>query len=368
MKRTIAIKLSISDLQREALHELQELFEAACNQVSSVAFVEKERNRVRLHHMCYRSLRQSLPKLGSQMCCNAVAKTAAALQAQKHPKQLLFKKGCSVHFDKRTYSLKKQTLSLFTPRGRIRVPLEISEFHKPFLDFGTPKEAELFCKGNRWFFHLVLDLPDVLPVDNGKAMGVDLGENVLAATSTGKLFGGGALRAKRDQFLALRQRLQSNGSQSAKQRLREISGKEKRNVKHVNHCIAKKIVQEAKEAGCSTIVLEDLKNIWERIKAGRKLRSRLHRWSFDQLRQFIEYKAAASGIQIRHVCPAYTSQTCSSCLSLGTRLKHRFSCSNCGSLKHSDLNASQIILRLGVSADAPTGTVNCRYVAAPSGQ
>ncbi len=126
---------------------------------------------------------------------------------------------------------------MFTPKGRVQISLEISAFHQAFVDVGVPKEAELVRRGNRWFFHLVLDLPDVLPIETGKAMGVDLGENVLAATSTGKLFGGGALRAQRDQFLGMRRRLQSKGSQSAKQRLRQISGREKRNVKHVNHCI-----------------------------------------------------------------------------------------------------------------------------------
>ena len=211
-----------------------------------------------------------MPKLGAQMCCNAIAKTAASLKALKSPKQVLFKKGCSVHFDKRTYSLKQDVLSLFTLRGRIRIPLEICAFHKGFLDVGIQKEAELVRTGKRWFFHLVLDLPDALPMEKGKAMGVDLGENVLAATSTGKLFGGGTLRARRDRFLGMRGRLQSNGSQSAKQRLRQISGREKRNVRHVNHCISKQIVLEAQRNGCSTIVMEDLKNIRERIKAGKK--------------------------------------------------------------------------------------------------
>lgn len=368
MKRTIAIKLDLSESQKQALAELQEMFAAACNEAAQVASVEKERNRVRLHHLCYRSLRHSFPKLGSQMCCNAIAKTSAALKALKRPRQVLFKHGCSVHFDKRTYSFKKTVLSLFTLQGRIRIPLEISPFHKSYLDFGTPKEAELVQKKGNWFFHLVLDLPDVDLKEPAMAMGVDIGENVLAATSTGKLFGGGVLKAHRDQFLATRGRLQSNGSQAAKKRLRQISGKERRHVKHVNHCVAKQLVQEAHKNGCSTIIMEDLKHIRERIKAGKKMRSRLHRWSFDQLSQFVEYKAAAQGIQVVYVCPAYSSQTCSSCGALGHRVKHRFSCSHCGSLQHSDLNASRNILRLGISADMPTGDVNRRYIAALSGR
>jgi IS605 OrfB family transposase len=364
VKRTIAFKLNTSQSQANALCDLQAMFQAACNEAARAASETKERNRIRLHHACYRFLRKSFPKLGSQMCCNAIAKTSAALKALKKPREILFKHNCSVHFDKRTYSLKNDVLSLFTLQGRVRIALKISPFHRGFLDFGVIKEAELVCKKGTWFFHLVLDFPDVDLIEPGEAMGVDIGENVLAATSTGKLFGGGVLKAHRDQFLATRQRLQSNGSQAAKQRLRKISGKEKRFVRHINHCVAKEIVQEARKNGCSTIVMEDLKYIRERIKAGKKMRSRLHRWSFHQLRQFVEYKALGQGLQVVYIRPEYTSQTCSSCHCQGNRWKHRFSCPTCGSLQHSDLNASRNILRLGISADMSTGDVNRRHIAA----
>jgi len=257
---------------------------------------------------------------------------------------------------------------LFTLQGRIRIKLEICPFHQNFLDQGMAKGAELVRRGKRCFFHLVLDLPDTPPVAFAKAIGVDFGENVLAATSTGKLFGGGGLRAERDQFLAHRQRLQRKGSQAAIGRLRKISGRENRHVRHVNHCVAKEIVREAKKSDCSTIILENLTNIRKRIKGRKRERSRLHRWAFDQLRIFVEYKAKAQGIDVLYVNPAYTSKTCSSCLALGHRLKHRFFCPNCGNLQHSDLNASRTILRFGLSIDKPTGDVNRRYIAALNGR
>ncbi|NGX37261.1 MAG: hypothetical protein K1000chlam2_00415, partial [Chlamydiae bacterium] len=144
----------------------------------------------------------------------------------------------------------------------------------------------------------------------------------------------------------------------------QISGRERRHVKHVNHCVAKTIVQEALDHGCSEIILEDLKNICKRIKASKKIRSRLHRWPFNELREFVEYKAKAMGIHITIVNPAYTSKTCSNCLHLGERHKHQFFCQNCGSLQHSDFNASRNLLRLGLSADRSTGVVNHRHVAA----
>jgi IS605 OrfB family transposase len=363
VKRTIAIKLTFSEIEQQAFGRLEAQFSAACNYVGQIAFQAKERNRVKLHHLAYYAVREKFPELGAQMACNAIAKTAQALRALKEPKELLFKKGCSIHFDKRTYSLKGQSLSLFTLEKRLRLQLDFSSFHQSFLEQGNPREAELVRKGKRWFFHLVLDLPDPPVVPSDRKIGVDFGENVLAALSTGKLLGGGSLRAKRDQFLAHRQRLQSKGTQAAKQRLRKISGREARAVRHANHCVAKQIVSEAREKGCGAIVLEDLKNIRTRIKAKKRERSRLHRWAFDQLRTFVEYKAAGSGIRTLYVCPAYTSKTCSHCLSLGSRIKHRFFCSHCGSLQHSDLNASRNLLRLGESADPSTGNVNRRHIA-----
>src|SRR5208283_3543768 len=103
----------------------------------------------------------------------------------------------------------------------------------------------------------------------------------------GKLFGGGQLRHERDRALALRSRLQSNGSKSASQLLQKISGTEMRHVTHVNHEISKAIVQEAINTGCDMIALEDPTNIRKRIKARKRVRSRLHRWPWAQLQEFI---------------------------------------------------------------------------------
>ena len=82
-----------------------------------------------------------------------------------------------------------------------------------------------------------------------KVMGVDVGENNIAATSSGTIYGGNKLKHQRDKYLGLRKRLQSNGSQSAKQKLRKIAGKEARHVKSINHKISKQVVKCAKHSG-----------------------------------------------------------------------------------------------------------------------
>jgi IS605 OrfB family transposase len=236
-------------------------------------------------------------------------------------------------------------------------------FQQLYFSQGTPKEAELICKKGVWYFNLVLDLPDQPVNPNLNAMGVDLGENVLAATSSGKLYGGEKIRHERHKFLSKRRCLQSNGSQSAKQLLKKISGKEARRIKHANHRVSKQIIQEAIETKVGTIVMEDLTNIRKRIRAGKKMRSRLHSWAFHQLQTLIQYKAETHGLKVLYVNPAYSSQTCSICGQLGERHRHLFKCS-CGNQQHSDLNASRNLCRFVQPIGGTTCTVNCTQVAA----
>ena len=177
-------------------------------------------------------------------------------------------------------------------------------------------------------------------------LGVDVGENNMAATSDGHLFKAGKLKDDRDKFLSHRTRLQRNGSRNAKRTLKRISGRERRHVEHVNHVVSKQIVKEAKDQGKRLIVLEDLTNIRKRIKANLRVRTRLHRWPFRVLQQMIVDKASRVGIRVMFVDPQYTSQTCSTCGAVGKRKKHRFEC-KCGYRAHSDLNAGRNLQGLG---------------------
>lgn len=373
MLRTISIKLTTTNDQSEKLLQLQKTFNNACNSVATIAMQNRCWNRVDLHHLSYYAIRlgetgNSL-LLGSQMACNAIRTVCDAYKVLKISKtklmpQITFRPTASVHFDKRTYSLKDKGLSLYTLSGRIFIPMDAGDFQQQYLQQGKPREAELICKKGEWFFNLVIDLLETnLRPSTGKVLGVDLGENNLAATSSGRLFGGSQLRHERDCALALRAKLQSNGSNSSQQLLKKISGKEARHVKYVNHCISKQIIDEAIVTDCDTIAMETLTNIRSRIRAGKRVRSRLHRWSWAQLQEFVQYKAQAAGLRVVFVNPAYTSQMCADCGIIGVRRKHRLLCKICGVQRHSDLNASRNIRRIAASADAAMGTVNCPNVA-----
>jgi IS605 OrfB family transposase len=322
-------------------------------------------NRVALHHLVYYQLREKFPALGSQMACQAIRRVTdayKALQANEgipkdQPVPVITFTPASVNFDHRTYSIQGETFSLFTPQGRAKVRFACGPLQKTLLATGIPKEARLIIREGIWYLNLVFDLPDPTPLAGDQAMGLDVGENNLAATSTGMVIGGGKLRHERDRHLAARRRLQSNGSLASKRKLKAISGKEQRHVRHVNHVASKAIVAQALKAGAAILRMEDLTHIRARIKAGARVRARLHRWAFRQLQDFVRYKAEAVGIKVEFVEPAYTSQTCSICGGRGERVKHRFACS-CGNLAHSDVNASRNIARFAKLSSSARGVVN----------
>lgn len=365
MMRTASIKLVMSADQAAALAALQTAYADACNRL--VPLVQEHRlwNRVGLHNRAYRRLRAETP-LGSQMVCNAIYTVCKAYKAQKAlgrirkdtPVPSIRFDRASVHFDKRTCSLKGETLSLYSLGRRIAVSLLPGDHQRRILRSGAPTEAELLCRKGQWYFNLVVASDDAPVMASGPVMGLDVGENNLAAASTGKLWGGEALRHRREKHLALRRRLQSNGSQSARQRLRKISGKEMRRVKQINHETSKAVLTEAIQHGVARIAMEDLTHIRDRIKAGKRVRGRLHRWAFRQLQSFVEYKARAAGIEVVYVDPAYSSRTCSCCGSLGRRARHRFVCEQCGLRAHADLNASRNLARIGGTAVLPRAAVN----------
>lgn len=307
--------------------------------------------------------------MGAQLVCNAVRAVSAAYKTllsnnSKYAKdkklelpKIVFK-NVGIHLDARTLTFSKDrtTATVFTSQKRVSVRLCPGTFQQDILSNGKWRECNLVYKKGRkgtkgcWQLHIAVErdlkLPSLKNLKKEEILGVDVGENNMAATSDGCLFKAGKLKDDRDKYLSHRARLQRNGSRNAKRKLRQISGRERRHVEHINHNVSKAIVEKAAQSGKRLIVLEDLTHIRERIKAGHKVRARLHRWPFRELQQMIVDKASRIGMRVMFVDPRYTSKTCSACGAIGKRTKHRFEC-HCGYRAHSDLNAGRNLHGLG---------------------
>ena len=146
----------------------------------------------------------------------------------------------------------------------------------------------------------------------------------------------GPVKAVKGKYQYLRSKLQSKGTRSAKRKLCQLSGRERRFQRDVNHTIANWIVSKPYDL----IVLEDLTNIGNYRK-----NKKLGKWSFAELRSIIEYKAAAIGKKVMVIDPRYTSRTCSRCgfQKKENRNGRTFKCKSCGFRIDADLNASRNI-------------------------
>src|SRR5262249_6061890 len=139
--------------------------------------------------------------------------------------------------------------------------------------------ATLLRRRKTWYFNVAVGLSADIASPAQGVLGIDLGENVLAATSAGALYGGASLRDRGERYNALRARLQRNGSQSARQLLARVSGRERRHAKHVNHQISAKIIRDSTAQNVGVIVLENLTNIRANTNARKRIRARLAQWS-----------------------------------------------------------------------------------------
>jgi hypothetical protein len=135
------VRLQGSAEQQQRLQDLQTLFTQACNALAPLVQQTRCWNRVALHHMAYKPLRERFPQLGSQMACNVIYSVSrAARRVYQHPDSpynvarqdarplpvLRFAGPVPVYFDRHTLSLKAGEVSLFTLDGRMRFKVDLS--------------------------------------------------------------------------------------------------------------------------------------------------------------------------------------------------------------------------------------------------
>ena len=136
----LRIPLNASTEQLKSLHALQQAFAQLCNALAPLVKQSRCWNRVTLHHLAYKLLREKFPAMGSQMVCNAIYSVSRISRLiYQHPESpfnltrlgakplplLRFSDSCPVYFDRHTLSVKGGQLSMYTLDGRIRFHLAL---------------------------------------------------------------------------------------------------------------------------------------------------------------------------------------------------------------------------------------------------
>ena len=140
MTQLLRITLSPTPEQFERLCALQAEFARVCNALAPMVRDTRCWNRVALHHMAYKALREQFPAMGSQMVCNAIyAVSRSSRLVYQHPSSpfnvarmgeralplLRFLETSPVYFDRHTLSVKEGRLSMYTLDGRMRFHLAL---------------------------------------------------------------------------------------------------------------------------------------------------------------------------------------------------------------------------------------------------
>src|SRR5690606_28746409 len=350
MKLTLKIKLLPTDEQATLLLQTMMVANAACGPISDVAWQEKIFNKVKLHHKVYHPLRSTF-KLSSQMLIRSIAKVADAYTLDKKTKRK-FKPLGAIAYDARIMTYRpNNVVSLWCLGGRQKIDFVCHKLeHIPLIK----GEADLVYKKGTFFLCQTIEVPQEEPQVVDDFIGCDFGITDIVVTSDGVKHSADGLNTYRKHRQKVRSSIRAKADtskRSTKRNCRELSkrlqGKERTHARIVNHTIAKSIILSAKQSDKGVATCDLTKIRFRSKRRNKTFRTKLGRWSFGQLRSFLEYKGLLTCVPVVVVNPRYTSQTCNVCKHLGKRTGKHFKCNNCGSYMDADVNASINIATLG---------------------
>jgi len=372
VRRTAITRLEVTDEQRDLLEETISEWKRGCQIATDIAWGTCNA-KSDVQPLAYDDVREHTD-LGSQ---HAVLATHQAAQAITGCIELRSKgkkvskpafTAPTVNYDTRSMTLfDDDTVSLSTTESRVRCSLALPDaddgYQRQYLDSDewSVTESTLTARDGDYFLHIGFRRPkndaERNTAEDGTVLGVDLGIENLAVTSTAYFFSGRELTHDLREFEKVRAGLQQTGTRSAHRTLEQLSGRQLRYIRDVLHRASNAIVDEALRYECDVIAFEDLTHIRERTGA-----SWGHKWAFRTLYEQVEYKAEAVGISVKQVGSAYTSKRCAECgfTADENRLaRNDFRCQKCGSEANADYNAAKNIgmryVRRGQQSSRRTG-------------
>jgi len=339
MKLTAPLKLLPCGDQASALRATLVRANAAADAVSATAWREQSFGQFKLHKLVYAETRAA-SGLSAQVVVRVIAKVADAYKLNRSCQRRFAPLG-SLAYDDRILRYYSNEVSIWTVAGRQTIPFACDPRQQALL-IHRQGESDLVLRGGQWFLYATVNVVEEPEADISDVLGVDLGIVNIATDSDGRVYSGSQVTGLRHRHRRLRARLQQKGTRSARRLLKQRRRKERRFATHVNHTLSKRLVAEA-QGTARGIALEALGGIRERVSVSRSQRATLHSWAFDQLRQFVAYKARLAGVPVLYVDPRNTSRTCPACGLVDKRSRPSqavFQCVGCGHAGHADTIAA----------------------------
>lgn len=340
------VKFKLPDLDKDEYIPLIQECSSLYNKYTDWAYKVKSYNKNKCHKETYSKLKDEHPNIKIALLQSVRDIALESVKRGKFKtKRPIAKKFQSLRLQRNySYTLRGKLLSVIGRKKRNKVLLHVPEkFEKYFNgDVWKNKSASLCYDRSRkeFWIHIVFESKqDIIKPDTENVLGIDRGIYNLVTDSNGNQIKSNHVRKIKRKYLYNKKKLQQKGTRSAKRKLKNLSGREKRFMKDFNHKVSKKV----SNYDYNTFVLENLSGILKN-KRGKKLNKWLRDWSFYQFQTFLEYKCQALGKKVIYVDPRYTSQKCNQCgkIDKSNRNKSKYKCS-CGYRCHSDHNAAKNI-------------------------
>lgn len=315
MKLSLKIKLLPDDQQSTLLLQTIKGANLACNLISDIAWEKKTFQEFKLHRASYHTA-GSATDLSSQVIIGCISMVSDAYKLDKKVKRS-FKPLGAICYDSRVLNNKPNNMvSIWAVGGRLKIPFVCRRpDYLPYIQ----GEADLTYRKGKFYLLQTVEIAAEAVKDAEEFVGVDMGLVEIATLSNEKKFNFKKLTDYREKRQKIRSSHQSKCTKNAKRVLKRLSGEERTTATIINHTISKQIVSIPRMEG-KGVAIEDLKGVRRSAKKkGKKFRSRIGKWNFSRLREFLTYKCLMSRVELVVVPPAYTSKTCHVCQHLGNR-------------------------------------------------
>ena len=339
VQRSLRVKLSLSQKDKETLLETMEEYSKCFNFCSNWSSTNKSTSKKIAHSKTYQESKKLFPSLPTALIQSARDLALESNKSKRSKMVPIKKKHSSIRYDVRTFALRNQQLTLSSVDKRIKTIISLySYIENYFKNWKLLKTGYLSKVGKHFYFTFLFESDKPQETKGTETVGLDRGIINVIATSEGELVSGKPLRKNKRKYLYLKRKLQTKGTRSAKRFLKRISRKEKRFSLDFLHSLTKKLT---KNENVKTYILENLSRFKPK-KYNKKSNKVVSNWRFKQFENLLKYKAEQKGIEIKFVDAMFTSQICSGCQNQDkeSRNKGMYRCRVCDLRIHSDINAA----------------------------
>jgi putative transposase len=342
LTETCKFKLEPTEEQKKILEGLFSAYRSMVEECLKSAMSMKITSRKRLHESIYGELRRRFRDYPSHYVHTAIT---VALGMYKSYRRLSRRKSNikppSIEWlkvilldDTHLFWFNWGSLKIATHKGHLTIPFRLHEHAEKFRGWQV-KGSRIVVLGDEYYLHVTFRKV-VEEREYEGVLGIDVNEKSidLAIIKPDKVrfvkIDISEAKYIRDRYFKKRQSIQRKTRGKVKARLlAKYSGREKRRVNTILHK-ASKIVAEIVAEERVKPVMEELKDMRERMKYGRRMNRRLHSIPFRKIQFSISYKSIERGYKPVYVDARNTSKVCPICGELNKPNGHIYKCRKCG--------------------------------------